>query len=81
MGERSKSHPEFVRIEVSISQHRTKEGLPLSLVEAIGAGLAIVASDLPGHRDFVIRGETGLAAPPAAMADTISSFPIHSSAR
>ncbi len=52
-----------------------KEGLPLSLVEAMVAGLAIVATDVPGHRDVVVHGETGLLVPaddPASLADAIS---------
>jgi len=54
-----------------------KEGLPLSLVEAMGAGLAVVATDVPGHRDVVVHGETGLLVPPeepAALADAIVSL-------
>ena len=54
-----------------------KEGLPLSLVEAMCAGLAVVATDVPGHRDVVIHGETGLLVPPddsAALADAIRSL-------
>ncbi len=54
-----------------------KEGLPLSLVEAMGAGLAVVATDVPGHRDVMIHGETGLLVPPedpGALADAISSL-------
>jgi glycosyltransferase EpsD len=31
-----------------------KEGLPLSLLSAMGAGLAVVAADVPGHREVVI---------------------------
>ena len=54
-----------------------KEGLPLSLVEAMCAGLAVVATDVPGHRDVVIHGETGLLVPPndsVALADAIAEL-------
>jgi len=54
-----------------------KEGLPLSLVEAMCAGLAVVATDVSGHRDVVIHGETGLLVPPndsAALADAIAEL-------
>jgi glycosyltransferase involved in cell wall biosynthesis len=54
-----------------------KEGLPLSLVEAMCAGLAVVATDVSGHRDVVIHGKTGLLVPPndsAALADAIAEL-------
>jgi len=54
-----------------------KEGLPLSLVEAMCAGLPVVATDVPGHRDVVVHGTTGLLVPPddsAALADAIASL-------
>jgi glycosyltransferase involved in cell wall biosynthesis len=53
-----------------------KEGLPLSLVEAMAAGLAVVATDVPGHRE-VITPETGVLVPPedrAALADAIAAL-------
>lgn len=52
-----------------------KEGLPLAPLEAMAAGLAIVATDVPGHRDVIVRGETGLLVPPedpASLAEAIA---------
>lgn len=37
-----------------------REGLPKSLVEAAACGRAIVTTDVPGCRDAIIPGETGL---------------------
>ena len=54
-----------------------KEGLPLAPLEAMAASLAIVATDVPGHRDVVVRGETGLLVPAedsAALADAIAGL-------
>jgi len=35
------------------------EGLPYGLLEAMIMGKAIVASDIPGHRDLIMNGENG----------------------
>ncbi len=54
-----------------------KEGLPFALLEAMGVGLAVVATDVPGHRDVVVHGETGLLVPLAderALAAAIGSL-------
>jgi glycosyltransferase involved in cell wall biosynthesis len=54
-----------------------REGLPLALLEAMGAGLAIVATDVSGHRDVVRHAETGLLVPPedeSALAEAIASL-------
>jgi len=54
-----------------------KEGLPLSLLSAMGAGLAVVATDVPGHREVVIHGETGLLVPAedlGALAEAVAAL-------
>ncbi len=54
-----------------------KEGLPLAPLEAMAAGLPIVATDVPGHRDVVARDHTGLLVPPEdapALAEAIASL-------
>ena len=36
------------------------EGLPGALIEAMAAGLPCIASDIPGNRELVLNGQTGL---------------------
>ena len=43
---------------VTLSQH--DEGRPQVILEAMAAGLPVVASDLPAHRDLVQSGKTGI---------------------
>lgn len=42
-----------------------REGMPLVLLEALAAGLPTVATDIPGNRDVVAPGRTGLLVPPS----------------
>jgi glycosyltransferase involved in cell wall biosynthesis len=47
-----------------IVQPAVAEGPTLPMLEGMAAGLAVVATDLPGHREWVAGGTTGLLVPP-----------------
>lgn len=49
------------------------EGLPLTILEAMRAGLPVVASDVGGVREAVLHGETGFVVP-REDPDTLSRF-------
>jgi len=54
-----------------------REGLPLSLLEAAACGRAMIASDVPGCREVVINGQTGLLFPvddAVALADAMAQL-------
>lgn len=68
--------PELARAEIFVLPSRY-EGLPLSIIEAMFAELAIVASDVGSVRELVLDGETGLLVPPddaTALADAITKL-------
>jgi glycosyltransferase involved in cell wall biosynthesis len=54
-----------------------REGLPKALLEAAACGRPMIATDVPGCREVVLSGKTGLLVPlddPAALADAISQL-------
>ena len=54
-----------------------QDGLPVALLEALGSGLAVIASDLAGLNEAVIPGESGVLVPPgnvAALATAIGEL-------
>jgi len=51
-----------------------REGIPRCVMEAMAAGVPVVASDVPGNRMLIAHGDTGLLFPPAdpaRLADAI----------
>lgn len=53
------------------------EGVPQVLIEAAAAGVAVIASDIPGCREVVAEGSNGLLVPPGdaeALADAMTGL-------
>lgn len=75
------THPAALRDEwfpnaaglVTLSCH--DEGRPQVMLEAMAAGLPVIASDLPAHRDLINHRETGwLATSQSAFSDAINTL-------
>lgn len=54
-----------------------REGLPRCLLEAAAAGCAVVTTDVPGCRDAIVNGHTGVLVPPRdaqALAEALQAL-------
>lgn len=54
-----------------------REGLPRTILEAMATGRAVITTDMPGCRDPIIDGESGIIIPPqdaASLATAMRSF-------
>ena len=62
--------PDILRAADVFTLPSHREGMPRSIIEAMMAGLPVVATDIRGSREEVVDGETGFLAPvrdPAAL--------------
>jgi glycosyltransferase involved in cell wall biosynthesis len=63
------------RAHIALLPSHGGEGLPNTLLEAAAAGRPMIATDVPGCRELVRTGETGILVPPrdpAALADALA---------
>lgn len=63
-------HNELLAAADLFVQPTTVEGPMLVLAEALAAGLPVIASDLPGHREWIADGESGVLVPTDSKALT-----------
>ena len=55
-----KSNPcDFIRASDLYISASKKEGLPFNIIEALGCGKTVIASDVKGHRDIIEDGKSG----------------------
>ncbi len=67
----------WARAHFAVLASRGGEGVPMSLLEAAACGRAMVATDVPGSRDIVVDGVTGLTVPVGdlkALADAMAKL-------
>jgi glycosyltransferase involved in cell wall biosynthesis len=67
----------WARAHIAVLASLGGEGIPMSLMEAAACGRPMVATDVPGCREIVTPGETGLLVPagdPAKLADALAAM-------
>ncbi len=69
--------PDIIRSAAIICLPSYREGAPMALIEAAAMGRPVVATDVPGCRQVVVDGKTGILVPardPRALAAALSSL-------
>jgi N,N'-diacetylbacillosaminyl-diphospho-undecaprenol alpha-1,3-N-acetylgalactosaminyltransferase len=51
-----------------------REGIPVTVLEAMAMGLPVVATDVPGCREAVVAGETGFLVPPRNVDELVGAI-------
>lgn len=80
LGNRSDMAQVFTQAHIAALPSYYGEGLPKVLIEAAACGRAVVTTDMPGCRDAIAPGVTGLLIPPRdakALADAIEQLVRH----
>jgi glycosyltransferase involved in cell wall biosynthesis len=77
LGKRSDIANLMAQAHIVVLPSYYREGLPKVLIEAAACGRAVITTDMPGCRDAIIPGETGLLVPARdsnALANAIKSL-------
>ncbi len=72
------------RAAIAVLPSTYGEGVPKALLEAAACARPIVATDVPGCREVVRPGETGILVPandPAALAEAIAALAVDAAVR
>jgi glycosyltransferase involved in cell wall biosynthesis len=64
LGPRRDIAAQLAAAHIAVQPSVYREGLPKSALEAMASGRPLVATDIPGCREAVVHGETGLLVPP-----------------
>ncbi|MBI1292940.1 glycosyltransferase [bacterium] len=70
---REQVRPLFDTADVLVLPSRY-EGMPIVVLEAMGCGLPVIATDIPGTRELIADGETGLLVKPEDSADLAAAL-------
>ncbi len=64
----------WAKAHVAVLASRGGEGIPMTLMEAAACGRALIATDVPGCREVVISGETGILVPLGDIPALVDAF-------